>query len=231
MNRKFWLVAELECAGGDELEERLAKALEHSTAREALAEAMGAEVRLRLATLDDMNRDSAGLIREMGETIEALMDSAELSQDAIEPETAELIERIRARGFPAFAAVSSVQDSGGARVRAVVRRDSHEEVTVAVVACDQSDMVRTADDLLPRLRAALDRWRRTSMSGRRAWRESCHDFNVGDLGNWVAEPALIERLAVEGIAGLSVDIFSSDEPPRPDWTFDTVLIDEAGDKD
>lgn len=51
---KFWLVAELECEGDDKLEERLAQALEHPTAREALAEAVSAEVRLRLATPDEI---------------------------------------------------------------------------------------------------------------------------------------------------------------------------------
>lgn len=109
MIRKFWLVAEVEFDDESEVvefplqtQERLANVLEHSTACEALSEAMQATVRLRAASLDEMgwDSDSAALIREMGEAISSLMDSAELSQEELEPETAELIEQIRARAFP-----------------------------------------------------------------------------------------------------------------------------------
>jgi cysteine synthase len=107
MIRKFWLIVEVEFDDKSEViefplqtQQRLAKVLEHSSACEALSEAMQATVRLRLAIPDEMRRESADLLREMGEAISSLMDSAELSQVELEPETAELIDQIRARAFP-----------------------------------------------------------------------------------------------------------------------------------
>lgn len=110
------------------------------------------------------------------------------------------------------------------RVRAVVRRDSHEEITLADVECERSEKVRTAHDLLPRLRAALTRWRDSFVSGLEAWAQSACDFNVGDLYAWLDDPQLLACLEAEGIAGLTIQVFCCTEEPRRDWTYDTLLM-------
>lgn len=84
--------------------------------------------------------------------------------------------------------------------------------------------VRTAHDLLPRLRAALTRWRDSFVSGLEAWAQSACDFNVGDLYAWLDDPQLLACLEAEGIAGLTIQVFCCTEEPRRDWTYDTLLM-------
>ena len=62
------------------------------------------------------------------------------------------------------------------RQRLIVRRDSRDEETFAVIEWNGVH----PSELLAALRRALTEWRKTP-EGRAAWEASGHDFNIGDL--------------------------------------------------
>lgn len=80
---------------------------------------------------------------------------------------------------------------------------------------------------LERLQQALTRWVRQTETGRKAWAYCCEDFNIGDLSVEPVGPGteLGEFLAESGIFKLNIWVNASDSS-HPDWTFDTVLVDE-----
>lgn len=98
----------------------------------------------------------------------------------------------------------------------VIRRDSHEENTFAVVRWSGCSVDRFKETL----KAAVTDWIEIG-SGKEAWEDSSGDFNVGDLANWTGNADLIFILAQYGIMDLDIDVFSDES--MPDWTFDEVL--------
>ncbi len=94
------------------------------------------------------------------------------------------------------------------RQRLIVRRDSRDEETFAVIEWNGVH----PSELLAALRRALAEWQQTP-EGREAWEASCHDFNVGDLANepYEFEP-LAEVLSRHGVHGLQIDVLQLRRP-------------------
>lgn len=108
----------------------------------------------------------------------------------------------------------------------VVRRDSIEEHTIAIV---QAHVTRKELQATSAFREALisafTRWVATRPEGKQAWRLTAHDFNIGDLAHWIGTKSLQRQCGLHGILDLTVSIFSGDDTTP--WTFDTVLVDEC----
>lgn len=92
--------------------------------------------------------------------------------------------------------------------------------TVAVVSADT--IHREEAWFLDALQKALTAWFGTK-SGRAAWRTSCADFNVGDLGLNIGSVSLRKFLSIEHIHNLTVTIGEADRGGQ--WVFDKVLGD------
>jgi hypothetical protein len=102
----------------------------------------------------------------------------------------------------------------------IIRRDSRDEQTFAVIAWNGAH----PDLFFQALRSALAEWQQTP-DGQGAWEKSSHDFNIGDLCNaHLARNPLRSILVRHDIHGLEIDVYSCDFS-MPWWTFDTHLMD------
>jgi hypothetical protein len=101
----------------------------------------------------------------------------------------------------------------------LVPRGSDSESTIAIVRAefDSSD----ADTFLEALKKAFTAWTQTDI-GRKAWDNSCEDFNIGDLEheNFDNDTELYQLLIESGIHDLTIETVSCD---KHSWKFDTVL--------
>jgi hypothetical protein len=105
----------------------------------------------------------------------------------------------------------------------IIPRRSNDEVTFAVVryaGCEP-------DQLLHRLRRAVEMWARTEQ-GRAALAEAPRDFNVGDLSQFTPagmgrEDDLSLSLLAVGVTHLDIDVHSQDGVVRG-WDYDTPLV-------
>ena len=108
------------------------------------------------------------------------------------------------------------------RHRMIVRRDSRDEETFAVICWNGVE----PDGLLNALRGALREWQQTP-AARDARDESCQDFNLGDLSceSYQHDPlrSILER---HGIRDLDIDVHSCDFTMYPSWTYDVHLMDD-----
>jgi hypothetical protein len=105
-------------------------------------------------------------------------------------------------------------------VRFIVPRDSHDETTIAVVDAEVDQGLCDKSAFLNALDSALANWFTTD-HGKAVWESTCCDFNIGDLSEYQAEPALTAFLNDQGIKKLRVDTFSHDG--RCNWSYDRVL--------
>ena len=107
------------------------------------------------------------------------------------------------------------------RHRMIVRRDSRDEETFAVICWNGVE----PDQLLVTLRRALHEWQQTP-DGRESWELSSHDFNLGDLSN---EPYHLDPLRSflerHGIRGLEIGVHSCDFTMSDQWVYDSHLMD------
>ncbi len=98
-------------------------------------------------------------------------------------------------------------------------RGSDSESTIAIVRAKfhSSD----TDTFLEALKKAFTAWTQTEI-GKKAWKDSCEDFNIGDLENEDFEigTELHQALIDNGIGDLSIETGSTD---KHSWRFDTVL--------
>ena len=77
---------------------------------------------------------------------------------------------------------------------------------------------------LDSLRRAVTRWIDETAQGKTAWRQSCQDFNIGDLGNeFPLDEAFVEILAAEGIHQLELESYGGG---ARNWVHDTHLVNE-----
>lgn len=101
----------------------------------------------------------------------------------------------------------------------VIRRDSHEENTVAVLRWKGS----SPSMLLHDLRAAIKDWAETE-EGKEALDGEEPDFNIGDFANCgYGDGELAACLAKHNIYELDIDV-SSDDYVDPVWNYDTLLV-------
>lgn len=96
---------------------------------------------------------------------------------------------------------------------------------VCVVKAETDDPGLADDSLfLAGLRRAVTRWINETDEGKAAWKESCEDFNIGDLGNnFPFDEKLTEFLFAERIANLELNSFGGGSRY---WVHDTHLVDE-----
>lgn len=110
-------------------------------------------------------------------------------------------------------------------VQFVIPREGYEEHTVAIIEASVTDTIlRDKIPFLQALRSALTTWARNTNRGRQAWRESCHDFNIGDLHGYQEDPSLKQICSEAGIQHLTVNLFMD---LTTNWTYDTLLIEEG----
>jgi FMN phosphatase YigB (HAD superfamily) len=109
------------------------------------------------------------------------------------------------------------------RVQTLVLRDAHTETTFALVGCTKNNQVFRANQIYPRVRAAVTQWVRETPAGAEAYRRSSADYNVGDLSNDRDDPDLKRLLAAHGIHDLTLDVFT-DNATAGAWTYDTHLV-------
>ena len=69
--------------------------------------------------------------------------------------------------------------------------------------------------------SAVTDWINETESGRKAWEESCEDFNIGDLCECLDDESLRARLSRYGIGGMEICITDGSESQ---WTFDEILV-------
>lgn len=109
------------------------------------------------------------------------------------------------------------------RYSVIVRRDSSEEQTYAIV----SATVNFKHHLFMfKVITAVTEWVTTTKAGHEAWEHSSNDFNVGDLAGELGDQDLERLLEKRGIRDMTIDVNSS--PPIPVsvvWSFDQVLAD------
>lgn len=96
---------------------------------------------------------------------------------------------------------------------------------VCVVRAEVLDSVLADDRLfLKSLRLAVTRWINETDAGKAAWKESCEDFNIGDLGNcFPFDEKLVEFLFDERIVNLEMNSFGGGSR---NWVHDTHLVDK-----
>ena len=110
---------------------------------------------------------------------------------------------------------------GAFRHSIIVRRDSRDEETFAVICWNGVE----PDALLDALRRALRQWQQTP-EGQAAWEESAHDFNIGDLSSAPCgfDP-LRSILQRHGIQDLDIDVHSCSTYIPRYWSYDIRLMD------
>lgn len=110
-------------------------------------------------------------------------------------------------------------------VQFVIPREGFEEHTVAIIeASVTAPILREKMPFLQALRTALTTWARDTDRGRQAWKESSHDFNVGDLHGYQDDPSLKQVCNQAGIQHMTVNLFVD---LTTNWTYDTLLIEEG----
>jgi hypothetical protein len=96
---------------------------------------------------------------------------------------------------------------------------------VCVVTAEILDPALADDNrFLSGLRRAVTRWINETDAGKAAWKESCEDFNIGDLGNQMPfDEKLVEFMSDERIVNLELNTFGGGSRH---WVHDTHLVDE-----
>lgn len=96
---------------------------------------------------------------------------------------------------------------------------------VCVVTAEILDPALADDSrFLSGLRRAVTRWINETDAGKAAWKESCEDFNVGDLANqFPFDEKLVEFMSDERIVNLELNSFGGGSRH---WVHDTHLVDE-----
>lgn len=109
------------------------------------------------------------------------------------------------------------------RVQFVIPRTSANEITVAIIdAVVTKEELRDKQTFLNALRHALTSWVQETRIGKRAWEQSSHDFNIGDLSHYQDDHGIKLRCRNKGIIQFVVTPYTNF---WSGWHYDTVLID------
>lgn len=112
------------------------------------------------------------------------------------------------------------------RHNTIVLRNSMDEITFADVSCMTVGKQMTDPELRDAISEAVLNWRNNSEEGKAAWEESCEDFNIGDLVDYVQyaiEPNLQKELEAVGVEDLHIDTHSFAAHLPTKWSYDEVL--------
>lgn len=100
------------------------------------------------------------------------------------------------------------------------------EPTIAIISCRKTRTIRGGGQILQPLTAAVTQWINETKAGRDAWRDSCEDFNVGDLAACLEDAELKARLKALGVNDLEINLIM-DSDQQEGWVYDTVLVDRS----
>jgi hypothetical protein len=93
--------------------------------------------------------------------------------------------------------------------------------TLAIItATVENPKLTNEQDFLLTLKRTVTAWINTSEAGRRAWKSTANDFNVGDLAHYLDDDELERQLKLHGISELKVEVMNLS---RGNWLFDTIL--------
>ena len=92
--------------------------------------------------------------------------------------------------------------------------------TLAVYEVAHTTKLSTQDQVLAALRRGITAWVKNTDEGKKAWKYSGRDMNIGDVGSELSH-SLLEYLAGEGIYEIK-DICQVGEPETV--PYDTVLV-------
>lgn len=76
------------------------------------------------------------------------------------------------------------------------------------------------------LTAAITQWINETKAGKDAWRDSCEDFNVGDLPEYLGDADLQARLNASGVHELEIATLAENDQ-QEGWVYDTLLVDRS----
>src|SRR3989304_5083938 len=102
-------------------------------------------------------------------------------------------------------------------MRFIAKRNSSDEDVTAIITCSDQTDFRTATQFFKRLKKAVTQWTTKNEEGKKAFENSCGDFNFGDLTANSEESGLINILASQGIFDFKIQIVSNNER---DFNFD-----------
>jgi hypothetical protein len=116
-------------------------------------------------------------------------------------------------------------------VKFIVVRSGNDEATFAVVTVNLTeDACKNDLDLdgmfLEALQKVITNWVRTTDEGKKWYRSTNEDANIGDLCSDGIPDEVKAGLAAEGIFNLDIECISSDTACQT-WTYDTHLVDES----
>lgn len=114
--------------------------------------------------------------------------------------------------------------SAARQATAVVARSY--EPTIAIISCRQTGTICSGGQILQPLTAAITQWINETKAGKDAWRDSCEDFNVGDLATCLEDAELKARLKARGVHELEIRLIM-DGDQQEGWIYDTVLVDRS----
>lgn len=113
------------------------------------------------------------------------------------------------------------------QVQFIVPRCIPDEGCLALVTARVATPPLTRiDAFVTALTHGLTQWSTQTTEGQRAWTQSSHDFNVGDLDHVQSIPSLILFLQHVGITNLTIELHPYMQDLQS-WQYDTVLIDPA----
>jgi len=100
------------------------------------------------------------------------------------------------------------------------------ENRLAIVSCDKTREIQDSNDLLRQLCAAISDWVKNTQEGLEAWKQSCCDFNIGDLDLYYgyASSSVKSYIESSGIFNFHIKIFGNDDMLNGNWSYDTILV-------
>lgn len=102
----------------------------------------------------------------------------------------------------------------------IIRRESSDENTFAMVSFDKTRLVYDEDSLKTSVKRALVYWIQNTEAGKKAWENSRKNFNIGDLINGLGDEDLQKALTHQGVVGLKINVISGSSGT---WEFDDIL--------
>lgn len=103
-----------------------------------------------------------------------------------------------------------------------IRQEGIDITTIAIMKLKVTDETKKSD-VVDKLIDVITQWINNTEDGKKAWGESCDDFNVGDLSSYedLIRETMSKELMTVGIHYFEI-IFQEDSEKVED--FDTVLV-------
>lgn len=108
----------------------------------------------------------------------------------------------------------------------VVRASTSELTFARVMATVTDERLMREFTFIDALKKALTQWACDTEEGRKAWKQSSYDFNVGDLAGEVGAESMQPYLEKVGIKRINIGIETHDNRCVA-WNYDTVLVDRT----